>query len=324
MLSSYPLVTVIIPIYNVEDYLDKCLESVVSQTYSNLEIVLINDGSTDGSNDIIKRWRKKDQRIVAIYQKNQGLSAARNTGLNIAKGDWIAFVDSDDFVSENYIQEMIQAAVDNTADLVICQINKTIGNSISSVTSSQKGIYNSQEFWKLFFEKKSDDALVVAWNKLYSKEIFNNLRYKRGIINEDEQILYSVIKKCKKIIILPQALYFYRLGREDSIMTKVNKTTAIRKKYYRILLERADNFYKNDQLTYAMFTYKEIMAKLTGELSANYSVDNERTFWYLFCNIKNRIKKQNIKSDFTLKIYLHFPRMVYLIKLLKKKYLTNS
>ena len=198
MLSSYPLVTVIIPIYNVEDYLDKCLESVVSQTYSNLEIVLINDGSTDGSNDIIKRWRKKDQRIVAIYQKNQGLSAARNTGLNIAKGDWIAFVDSDDFVSENYIQEMIQAAVDNTADLVICQINKTIGNSISSVTSSQKGIYNSQEFWKLFFEKKSDDALVVAWNKLYSKEIFNNLRYKRGIINEDEQILYSVIKKCKK------------------------------------------------------------------------------------------------------------------------------
>lgn len=318
MLSSYSLVTVIIPIYNVEDYLDKCLESVVSQTYSNLEIILINDGSTDGSNDIIEKWRKKDSRIVAIYQKNQGLSAARNTGLNIAKGDWIAFVDSDDFVSKNYIQEMIQAAVGNTADLVICQINKTIGNSISSVTSSQKGIYNSQQFWNLFFGKKSDDALVVAWNKLYSKEIFNNLRYKRGIINEDEQILYSIIKKCQKIVILPQALYFYRLGRKDSIMTKVNKTTTIRKKYYRILLERADCFYNNNQLNFAMLTYKEIMAKLTGELSINPSTDNKNIFLHLFFDIKNRVREQNIKSDLTLKIYLHFPRTICLVKFLKK------
>lgn len=320
MVNSYPLVTVIIPIYNVEKYLNKCIESVVAQTYSNLEIILINDGSTDDSKNIIEKWTKKDKRIVYIYQKNQGLSAARNSGLDVARGDWIAFVDSDDFISKNYIQEMIQVATSDMTDLVICQINKTIGNKISSITSSsQMGEYNSQQFWKLFFEKKSDEALVVAWNKLYSKKIFNNLRYKRGIINEDEQILYSVIKRCRRIVIIPQALYFYRLSRKDSIMTKVNATKVIRKEYYKILLERADNFYKNDQLLFAMLTYKEIVAKLTGELSLNPSKDNKETVEYLFSNVKNRIKKQHIKPDFALKMYLHFPRIIYLVKFLRKE-----
>ncbi|ASW11170.1 glycosyltransferase family 2 protein [Lactobacillus delbrueckii subsp. lactis DSM 20072] len=119
-----PLVSVIIPVYNVEEYLDKCLNTVIHQNYKNLEIILVDDGSTDNSGDKVDEWAKRDNRIVPLHQNNQGLSAARNMGLDNSHGSWIVFIDSDDYVSENYISTMLQTAQKDNTDLVICQYNK--------------------------------------------------------------------------------------------------------------------------------------------------------------------------------------------------------
>lgn len=187
------LVSVIIPVYNVEDYLDNCLDTVIHQDYKNLEIILVDDGSTDNSGNKVDEWAKKDNRIVPLHQRNQGLSAARNTGLDNSHGAWIVFIDSDDYVSENYVSVLLRTAEKDNSDLVICQYSELDNTKVIPTSFSRSGKYTQKDFWKLFYSPNSGSALVVAWNKLYSAKIFQNLRYKVGILNEDEQILYSVI-----------------------------------------------------------------------------------------------------------------------------------
>ncbi|MFM9745253.1 glycosyltransferase family 2 protein, partial [Streptomyces brasiliscabiei] len=134
--------------------LDKCLQSICNQTYSKIEIILVNDGSTDNSERIMEKWSEKDDRIIILHQENSGLSAARNKGLDKATGDWIVFVDSDDFISDNYVLKLLNSALINDADLVICQYDKIDQyNKIHQIIQSPSGMYNSTDFWSLFYSK---------------------------------------------------------------------------------------------------------------------------------------------------------------------------
>lgn len=227
------LVSIIVPIYNVERYLERCIKSLISQTYEKIEIILVDDGSPDNCSLICDEWKKKDKRIKVIHKKNGGLSDARNAGLRIAAGSYIIFVDSDDWVEPNMIDVMLSELQKNNADTCACGIfynypeketirveKYTVGDSLT------------------FLEKLYDDAKypVCAWNKLYKKKLLSNFEFPVGKICEDAFTTYKLIDKANRIVQINIPLYHYSI-RENSIMTvsfkknRMDEEEAWRKNY---------------------------------------------------------------------------------------------
>lgn len=215
-----PLISVIIPVYQVEKYLNKCIDSVVGQTYKNLEIILVDDGSTDLCPKICDEWKKKDDRIKVIHKKNGGLSDARNEGLKEATGEYIGFVDSDDFIAPVFYELLYEIIVKESADIVEC--DRKIGNGSETIEESfDEDInysYNSfsreDALKKLILEK---ELKQTVWNKLYRKDIIEGITFEKGKLHEDEFFTYRVFGRAKKIISLDSKLYYY-LQRDNSIM----------------------------------------------------------------------------------------------------------
>lgn len=213
------LITVIIPVYNVKPYLSKCLESVGKQLYKNLEIILVDDGSDDGSFSICKEFSKRDSRIKLYHTKNLGLSHARNVGLDHANGEYIVFVDSDDYIHENMISTMMDKAED--ADLVICNYKKVLNDTKKEIPQDAKCLkddsWNYKQFWEHYYLKNLNVFCCVAWNKLYKRKLFKNIRYPINEIHEDEYIINDIVSRCNKIKIINDVLYYY-VQRGNSIM----------------------------------------------------------------------------------------------------------
>lgn len=219
------LISIIVPIYNVENYLDKCIKSIISQTYNNLEIILVDDGSLDNCAEICDDYAEKDSRIVVIHKENGGLSSARNAGLKIAKGNYISFVDSDDYIYKEMIEHMLFVAVENAADIVICDYKTVYEDEkvnyeiLEQYCDTGKIIDIGQNESQLayFDDHKKRKSLVVVWNKLYKKELLENIRFPEGRIHEDEAVTYRLLYKAKKIMYIKNSYYFY-LERKGSIM----------------------------------------------------------------------------------------------------------
>lgn len=213
------LITVIIPVYNVKPYLSKCLESVGKQSYKNLEIILVDDGSDDGSFSICKEFSKRDSRIKLYHTKNLGLSHARNVGLDHANGEYIVFVDSDDYIHENMISTMMDKAED--ADLVICNYKRVLNDTKKEIPQDAKCLkddsWNYKQFWEHYYLKNLSVFCCVAWNKLYKRKLFKNIRYPINEIHEDEYIINDIVSRCNKIKIINDVLYYY-VQRGNSIM----------------------------------------------------------------------------------------------------------
>ena len=213
------LVTIVVPMYNVEKYIEKCLDSLINQTYKNIEILVINDGSKDNSLIIAERKAKEDNRIKIISQLNQGLSAARNTGMDNAKGQYICFVDSDDFVHPDYVKLLLECIVKNNADISVCDflyIDEK-GNTWKRKDKENK-IYNNIEALKDIFCKEQNTE-VMTWNKLYKIELFkdNNIYFPVGKYHEDNFTTYKLYYYSKKVAMISDELYYY-LQRNNSIM----------------------------------------------------------------------------------------------------------
>ncbi len=212
-------ISVIIPVYNVEPYLDACIKSVVSQTYSNLEIIAIDDGSTDRSGDILTEWEKKDSRIKVIHKKNGGLSSARNAGLDVVTGDYIAMIDSDDFWELDAVESMTSILESCDADMVIARGRKVDEDGSVLTKNSQRaskhfeGPVSEDDFWK---QRVQDMFYLVAWSKLYRRELFDGIRFPEGKINEDVAVLWKIVKRCKKMIAIEKKIYNWR-QRDGSI-----------------------------------------------------------------------------------------------------------
>ncbi len=217
------LISVIVPIYNVEEYLPSCIESILRQTYSNLEIILVDDGSRDGSGILCDKYMEQDKRIVVIHQKNGGLSAARNSGLEIAEGEYVVFIDADDMIHPRMIGALYNDLKVCGADISICAHQcvaeiigyKDVEESIS--VSHETQIYTGRECIKSFFDEVIGLDMIVVWNKLYKKEIFRTLRFPDGKIHEDEYINYKILYPMKVVSYRNQQLYYYR-QRDNSIM----------------------------------------------------------------------------------------------------------
>lgn len=219
------LISVIVPIYKVEKYLDKCVQSLVTQTYSNLEIILVDDGSPDNCPDICDRWAKKDSRIKVLHKQNGGLSDARNAGLEIAAGEYIGFVDSDDYICENMYELLLKNLCKTNADLAIC--NYRLLNEEGKKLESCSPIRNELLTREKALQKLEQDYwwyYVTAWNKLYTRKSLENVKFPVGKIHEDQFVVHRVFYNCRSVVTIADELYLY-MQHGQSIMSK---SSAIR------------------------------------------------------------------------------------------------
>ena len=205
------LISIIIPVYNVEKYIRYCLESVINQTYKNLEIIIVDDGSKDSSGQIADEYALKDSRIKVIHKENGGLSDARNFGIKKAQGDYLIFIDSDDYVDVTMIEKLYNYAIKNELDIVTCNCLVVYENNDKKVAISSNLDYSDDDVKNFLLSKPA------AWNKIFKKELFNNNQFKKGIYYEDLELIPRLVNNTKKIGFINDALYYY-LQREGSIM----------------------------------------------------------------------------------------------------------
>ena len=212
-----PEVSVIVPVHKVEEYLCDCVDSILAQSFNDFELILVDDGSPDNCSIICDEYAEKDNRIVVIHQKNGGLSAARNAGIDISKGKYITFIDSDDLVSNTYLDTLYRGIIDNECDISVCQY----------VLFKNRNEIIDNDFHKENIEiKHSKEAVIDLYNglisvsacmKLYKSELFSEIRFPKGKLHEDQAVVPLLMYNSSYIFITDSKLYFYR-SRNDSIM----------------------------------------------------------------------------------------------------------
>ena len=287
-MKSRELISVIIPIYKVEKYLDKCIQSVVDQTYPNLEIILVDDGSPDSCPKICDDWKKKDERVKVIHKENGGLSDARNVGLAIAEGEYIGFVDSDDYIDSKMYEKLYLAIKNANADLAICSFDKVSedGNILSGESLIKNEIFTGREgLGKILDIDVEGWQYVTAWNKLYSRKSLNGIKFPVGKINEDQFIAHYVFFQCDKVVSLEEKLYKY-VQRSGSIMTAIKGVKYLDE--VEALCERFE-FYRENGLT-------EYYSKLLTVLKMVYT--NKRVRLTGIYNLKDKKRLQEIDRMF--------------------------
>lgn len=208
------LVSMIIPVYGVEAYLGECLETVLNQTYTNLEIILIDDESPDHSPEICDQYAKKDERIKVIHQKNGGAANARNHGLDVATGEYICFIDSDDKIENNYLEELLGKIKETHADVAVCSFKQWYKDRTQNNTDFENKEYSSKDYIRKFL---SDWTCGLIWNKMFHKKTLEGIRFEEGHKIDDEFFTYQTILKAKKVITFNESLYWYRM-RKSGVM----------------------------------------------------------------------------------------------------------
>lgn len=210
------LISIVIPVYNVESYLHKCIDSILSQTYSNIEIILVDDGSTDSSGKICDDYLKKDSRVRVIHKTNGGLSEARNFGIEVCSGSFIGFVDSDDWIEKEMYASLYARLSATQTMMAVCGRYDCVGSKKYNGMCPSKNLYTDEEFLKKLFQAKEVD--VSACDKLYHKSLFDDIRYPVGEINEDAAVIYRIVQKAGMVSAVNERYYNYN-HRESSITT---------------------------------------------------------------------------------------------------------
>lgn len=256
-------ISVIVSVYNIEKYISKAVESICAQTYKNLEIILVDDGSTDSSGKICDEFSDKDTRIKVIHKKNGGLSSARNEGIQIAKGEYIAFVDGDDWIDETMYEDMLGAMLSAEADLAICNYKEVSQNSIRDTSTNKTTVFEGREVLKVFIEEDETYQIQnAAWNKLYKRSLMGELRFPEGKLFEDIVYTTKLLAKSKRSVYLDTAYYNYIFDRSDSIMNS--------KKVERLLTDQVPAYKEKGEfllsigekelfLTHQFFFYKRML-----------------------------------------------------------------
>lgn len=212
------LISIIVPVYGVEKYLNKCVESLINQKNVEIEIILVDDGSPDKCPEICDLWAKKDQRIKVIHKENGGLSDARNAGLKIAKGQYIAFVDSDDWIDYSLYHTLLETLKRTKSDIASCKIEKVWENKEIPFIENNSCEYKLYDSEKALTELITDgDVQQVVWNKLYRRNVLSDILFEVGKYNEDEFWTYQVLGNANRIVVVDYVGYYY-LQRNSSIM----------------------------------------------------------------------------------------------------------
>lgn len=313
-----PKISVIVPVYKVEKYLERCVDSIINQTYKNLEIILIDDGSPDLCPVICDKYAEKDSRIIVIHKENGGLSDARNAGINVSCGEYIVFIDSDDFVKEKYIEKLYEAIQKDDSDLSMCgftlvdEEGKIISTNLNN-SPLVDGTMTGREVLEKYYGFNGWQY-VVSWNKLYKREIFNKIRFPYGKTHEDEFVFHNIMFDCKKVSVICDKLLNY-VQRDFSIMktqtlsTKMNRCESLynrlifyREKGATSLLDKAVyfSFKSNFELLYDIYTTHEsaqdYLEKLLYQMNDIWK--NERAFLGEYSNMKFGLFKRSYKLYF--------------------------
>lgn len=306
------MLSIIVPVYNVEKYVGRCIESLLSQSYNDVQIILVDDGSTDNSGKICDDYAERDQRIVVVHQKNAGQSAARNAGLKLATGEYITFVDSDDGIAKDTYSQAICLLIENNADVLAFGYQK---------------VYNSDSFNSIFIPEKPECEIysseaafanihkvsLQVWNKVYKAEVLEQLRFKEGILYEDISYIQYVLMNSATIIFANFIGYYYTVAREGSTVCSfnANRIDGLKEMYNlcMYLYEKGDSF-----------DYSKVYLQAEGFYCANYfdalelHIDNKvvHDIYQYFCAIFDIHKGRK-------KIYTYFFRIVPKITFLARK-----
>lgn len=279
-----PKISVIVPVYKVEDYLNRCVDSILDQTYKDFELILVDDGSPDNCGQMCEGYAAKDSRVFVIHKKNGGLSDARNAGIERALQngcEYIVFIDSDDWVSDDYLEKLYDAAEQNGSDLAVCAIKNVYDESWKGEDFKDEDL-ECETVDKLTALKRirAKWSFVVAWNKLYKASIFNNVRYPVGKIHEDEYVIHRIIQECEKVTAISDKLYYY-FHRGASIMGAPKFPNRFN--YYYALFDRA--------MLYGQNGYKELLKNCIDDYFGNIALD----YKFLRKNKDKKTSKQLIK-----------------------------
>lgn len=267
---KWQLVSIIVPVYNIERFVGRCLESLIGQTYGNIEIIVVDDGSTDGSSGICDEMAQRDKRVKVFHKKNGGLSDARNFGIRKAHGEIVALVDGDDYVEMDYIEVMAEAMFKNDADVVVCGFNdKSPKTATISGNDAVKRLLIGQE-----------NMEIVAWNKLYKKKLFvdNDIWYPIGEKNEDNLTTYKLLAAATKVGYVDKSLYHY-VERKGSIMDEAGMEDRLMMRW-RAAVEAAAYFRDSKELrqpaeiVMLLAKYAFMDAAIRGEISTRHYEDN--------------------------------------------------
>lgn len=259
------LVSVIVPIYNVQNYLQKCIDSITAQTYKNLEIILVDDGSPDDCGQICEQNKDKDSRIKVIHKENGGLSDARNAGMRIATGSYYVFIDSDDYIHNSMIEELVKAVTKTGADMAVCNFknvseDESIDTNKELICEPYKMISSEDERLKAFYEETCTQ-FTVAWNKIYPAAFFKDIEYPKGKVHEDEFTTYKLLEQSSKVAYIDTPLYYY-VSRQSSIMgekfgkARLYRLDAILERMDYFLAQKRYKWYEKNLFLYRIFLVK--------------------------------------------------------------------
>lgn len=291
MENQRDLISVIVPVYKVEKYLDKCVESIVTQTYRNLEIILVDDGSPDQCPDMCDKWAEKDYRIKVIHKKNGGLSEARNAGMEIATGKFIGFVDSDDWIEPDMYQLLYNYMVENDCDISACGVQMDWEDSVPARRLTREGccILNTVEAMQASIQETWLKQPV--WYKLYKSKLVKDILFPVGKYHEDVFWSYQAVGRAKKIYIFDQPCYHY-LQRDGSIMDdryslkRLNSLEAKQERvqYIKSELPELTNIAKTNLWFSCIYAMQMLMYNCTEEVN---KIGRE--------TVKNVLEKNNVK-----------------------------
>jgi len=265
------LISIVIPVYNVEQYLKKCIESIINQTYKNIEIILVHGISADNCGKICDEYKAMDNRIKVIHKENTGLSDNRNKGIDIATGKYITFVDSDDYVKKDYIEYLYKLIKSENAEMSICQkVELYSDNTTKDFVDNTIKIYNKESFLLDFLYGKLQ---AYAWAKMYKIELFEKIRYPKGRIFEDIAIIYKLVDICDKIVYGGESKYYY-LIRNNSLAWSKFSIAKLDFVYYSFDLCQYAEKYKS--LKKAIASYKACICYVAYKDMLNSKFENKQ------------------------------------------------
>ena len=299
------LISVIIPVYKVENYIERCIESVISQTYKNLEIILVDDGSPDRCGKICDDFAENDERIKVIHKENGGLSEARNCGIELATGQYLAFVDGDDFIKETMYETLYKNLISSNADISICEYvkyNEKKNKYIQKNYKNETKIFSRKEaIRKLLLDEEITNH---AWNKLYKKKLFDNTRYPKNMLMEDFATTYLLFEKANCVVFQDTPQYVY-VQREGSILKNMDKRflgdlEKIEEKRYLYLIHNEKELKKEAEIeraSYIKFFYNIVY---TNNINEKIDTIKYKEYYKFYKKIYKKYSKELLKIQHSL------------------------
>lgn len=293
-MNNKPILSIIVPVYNVEKYLARCLDSILAQTFTDFELIAVDDGSPDNCGNILDKYALKDERVKVIHKENGGLSSARNAGIDVAIGEYICFVDSDDYVSNVFVDRLYTLIKENDADISQCCFKQTSNDTEVSSNGLEIDTYTNVEMIKNLYNQ-SYVTSVVAWNKMYKKKIFADVRFPHGKIHEDEGTTYKLFYNAAKVVTTTEDLYFYYMA--DNSITRSG--FSLKKLDYLDVLKERMEFYKANNLE--QFYKLDVLRFITSSCIFSGQVDEKGIKKELKRECRKKYYKEVLFEEYTLK-----------------------